>query len=63
MGETLIKPAAFAISEIMHGDKIAVEVKEISLSSDTIRRCISEIGQDIKCQLNDRVKKKKLLSN
>ena len=59
MGETLIKPAAFAISQIMHVDKTAVEVKEIPLSADTIRRCISEIGQDIKCQLNDRVKKKK----
>ena len=43
----------------MHGDKIADEVKEIPLSADTIRRRISEIGQDIKCQLNDRMKRKK----
>ena len=32
IGETLIKPAAVAISQIMHGDKIADEVKEIPLS-------------------------------
>ena len=61
IGETLIKPAAVAISQIMHGDKIADEVKEIPLSADTIRRRISEIGQDIKCQLNDIVKRKKFV--
>ena len=43
----------------MHGDKIADEVKEIPLSADSTRRRISKIGQDIKCQLNDRVKRKK----
>ena len=59
IGETLIKPAAVTISQIMHGDKIADEVKEIPLSADTIRRRISEMGQDIKCQLNDAVKRGK----
>ena len=59
IGETLIKPAAVTISQIMHGDKIADEVKQIPLSADTIRRRISEMGQDIKCQLNDRVKRGK----
>ena len=43
----------------MHTDKIADELKEISLNADTIRRRISKIGQDIMCQLNDRVKRKK----
>ena len=57
--ETLIKPAAVAISQIMHGDKIADELKEIPLYADTIRRRISKIDQDIMCQLNDRVKRKK----
>ena len=62
IGETLTKPAAVAISQIMHGDKIADEVKKVPLSADTadIRRRISKIGQDIKCQLNDRVKRKKI---
>ena len=58
IGETFIKLVAFAISQIMHEDKIADEVKEIPLSADTIRRRISKIGQDIMCQLNDRVKRK-----
>ena len=49
IGETFIKFAAVAISQIMHGDKIADEVKEIPLSADTIRRRISKIGRDIKC--------------
>ena len=57
IGETLIKPAAVSISQIMHGDKIADEAKQIPLSADTIRRRISEISQDIKCQLNDRLKR------
>ena len=57
--ETLIKPVAVAISQIMHGDKIADELKEIPLYADTIRRRISKIDQDIMCQLNDRVKRKK----
>ena len=57
IGETLIKPAAVTISQIMHGDKIADEVKQIPLSADTIRRRISEMGQDIKCKLNYRVKR------
>ena len=43
----------------MHGDKIADEVKQIPLSSDTICRRISEMSQNIKCQLNDRVKRRK----
>ena len=43
----------------MYGDKIADEVKQIPLSADTIRRRISEMSQDIKCQLNDRVKRGK----
>ena len=59
IGETLSKLAAVTISQIMHGDKIADEVKQIPLSADTIRRRISEMGQDIKRHLNDRVKRGK----
>ena len=59
IGETLIKPTAAAISQIMHVDMIADEVKEIPLSADTIRGHISKINHHIKCQLNDRVKRKK----
>ena len=43
----------------MHRDKIADEVKQIPLFADTIRRRISEMSQDINCQLNDRGKRGK----
>ena len=59
IGEILIKPAAIAISQIMDGDKITEEIKGIALSADTICRRISEMSQDIKCQLIDRVKREK----
>ena len=36
IGETLIKPAAIAISQIMNGDKVTEEIKGIPLSADTI---------------------------
>ena len=36
IGETLIKPAAIAISQIMNGDKATEEIKRIPLSADTI---------------------------
>ena len=44
IGETFIKPAAVAISQIMHGNKIPDELKEIPLSADTICPRISKIG-------------------
>jgi len=40
----------------MSGDNVNEETKGIPLSADNIRQRISEMGEDIKCQLNDRVK-------
>ena len=59
IGETFIKPAAVSISQIMHRDKIADEVKQILLSADTICLRTNELSQDIKCQLNDRERRGK----
>ncbi|XP_077967701.1 protein FAM200C-like [Styela clava] len=59
IGETQIKPAAIAISQIMNGDKVTKEMKESPMSADTIRRPISGMGQNIKCQLIDRVNRGK----
>ena len=56
IGETLIKLAAIATGQIMSGDNVNEETKGIPLSADNIRQRISEMGEDIKCQLNDRVK-------
>ncbi len=59
IGETLIKPAAIAISRAMHGDKLARELESVPLSNGTVAWRISNMAQDIKCQLVDRVKKGK----
>ena len=51
IGETLIKPAAVDIS--------ARDLESVPLSNGTIARRITDMAQDIKCQLVDRVKKGK----
>uniref|UniRef100_A0A8C1YEQ7 Uncharacterized protein n=1 Tax=Cyprinus carpio TaxID=7962 RepID=A0A8C1YEQ7_CYPCA len=57
IGETLIKPAAIVMSRVMHGDKLAAELEQVPLSDGTVSRRITDMAQDIKCQLIDRVKK------
>uniref|UniRef100_A0A8C6S835 HAT C-terminal dimerisation domain-containing protein n=1 Tax=Neogobius melanostomus TaxID=47308 RepID=A0A8C6S835_9GOBI len=57
IGETLIKPAAIAMSRAMHGHKLARELESVQLSDGTISRRITDMAQDIKSQLIDRVKK------
>lgn len=59
IGETLIKPAAIAMSRAMHGYKLARELESVPLSDGTISRRITDMAQDIKSQLIDRVKKGK----
>uniref|UniRef100_A0A1A8DU23 HAT C-terminal dimerisation domain-containing protein n=1 Tax=Nothobranchius kadleci TaxID=1051664 RepID=A0A1A8DU23_NOTKA len=46
IGEILIKPAAIAMSQIMHGDKQAQELKAVPRSDGTISRRITEMAQD-----------------
>jgi len=43
----------------LNGDNSIEEIKGIPLSADTIHRRITEMDQDIKFQLNDRVKRGK----
>ena len=59
IGEILIKPSAIVMSRIMHGDKFARELEAVPLSDNTIGRRITDMAQDVKCQLTDRVKKSK----
>nr|XP_040582287.1 SCAN domain-containing protein 3-like [Lepeophtheirus salmonis] len=56
IGKTLIKPAAIAMSRAMHGDKLARELESVPLSNGTIARRITDMAQDIMCQLVDRIK-------
>lgn len=57
--ETLIKPAGIAINRAMHGDKLAHELESVALSNEIIAWCITDLAQDMKCQLLERVKKGK----
>ena len=57
IGETLNKPVA--INRAMHGDKLARKLESVPLSNGTIARRITDMAQDITCQLVDRVKKGK----
>ena len=43
----------------MNGDNVTEEIKGIPRSAGTICRRISEMGQDVECQLIDRVKRGK----
>ena len=43
----------------MHGDKFAKKLDVVPLSDNTISRRISDMGEDVKCQVIDRVKKSK----
>ena len=59
IGKSLNKPAAVAINLAMHRDKSARELESVPLSNGTIARRITDMAQDIKFQLVDRVKKGK----
>ena len=62
IAETLNKPAAVAINLVMHGDKLARELESVQLSNGTIARRITDMAQDLECQLVDGVKKGKYAS-
>lgn len=49
--ETLINPAAVAMSQGMHGEKIVSELMTVPLSNDTIARSIHDMAKHIKSQL------------
>ena len=47
--ETLIRPAAVAISRNMHGAKFARNIEKIPLSDNTISRRVAEMANNVKC--------------
>jgi len=57
--ETVIKPAAITTCWGIYRDKLGHDLESVPLSKDTIARRITDLAQDIKCQLIDRVKKGK----
>ncbi len=56
IAESLLLPAATAMTGAMHGETIANALKTIPLSNDTMSRRIFDIVEDMKCQLLERVK-------
>ncbi len=57
IAESLIRPAAVAMTRAMHGEKISNTVLTIPLSNDTMGRHIQDMANDIKDQITDRVRK------
>lgn len=57
IAESLVRPAAVAMTKAMHGVKTSNTLLTIPLSNDTIGRRIQDMANDIKDQLIDRVKK------
>ena len=56
IAESLILPAAIAMTTAMHGEKIASVLKQIRLSNDTMSKRMNEITNDMKGQIIERVK-------
>ena len=48
IAESLIIPAAIAMTTAMHGEKIASALKQIPLSNDTMSKRINELANDMK---------------
>ena len=57
IAESLILPAAIAMTTAMHGGKIASALKQIPLSNDTVSKRIIDIAVDMKFQRIERLKK------
>jgi hypothetical protein len=55
IGESLIKPVAIKITEILRGKKYADELKFVPLSNDTVSKRIREIIDDMREQMLERV--------
>ena len=56
IGEDLVLPVAIRMTEIIHGQKYADELKTNPLSNDTVGRQILEISNDQCEQLIERIK-------
>ncbi|XP_068203764.1 zinc finger BED domain-containing protein 5-like [Palaemon carinicauda] len=51
IGETLVKPAAKIMTEIMLGEKASKEINKIPLSNDTVKKRITSMAENVKVQL------------
>uniref|UniRef100_A0A8C3T3X3 DUF4371 domain-containing protein n=1 Tax=Chelydra serpentina TaxID=8475 RepID=A0A8C3T3X3_CHESE len=57
IGETLVKPAAKVIVQVMIGDKASKAIDCVPLSNNTVHRRITDMAENVKQQLLSRVQK------
>ncbi|XP_068227640.1 zinc finger BED domain-containing protein 5-like [Palaemon carinicauda] len=57
IGETLVKPAAKIMTEIMLGEKASKEINKIPLSNDTVKKRITSMAENVKVQLVSQLQK------
>ena len=62
IGESLIKPCLLNACNTVFGEKSCKKVAKISLSNDTVKRRIDEMGQDLKKQIIEKLKKSPFFS-
>lgn len=62
IGQTLIKPSAKIMANIMLGDKASNELDKISLSNDTVQRRIVAMAENVQNQLIARLRQSQLFS-
>ncbi|KAG6932310.1 zinc finger BED-type containing 5 [Chelydra serpentina] len=57
IGETLVKPAAKVMVQVMIGDKASKAIDCVPLSNNTVHRRITDMAENVKRQLLSRVQK------
>ncbi|KAG6941050.1 zinc finger BED-type containing 5 [Chelydra serpentina] len=57
IGETLVKPAAKVMVQVMIGNKASKTIDRVPLSNNTVHRRITDMAKNIKQQLLSRVQK------
>ena len=63
IGETFVKPCAVNMVKLILGKTSAKNIQQVSLSNDTIKRCISLMATDVKQQVIAEIKSSPMFSN
>ncbi|KAG6937572.1 zinc finger BED-type containing 5, partial [Chelydra serpentina] len=59
IGETLVKPAAKVMVQVMIGDKASKAIDCVPLSNNTVHHRITDMAENVKQQLLSRVQKRR----
>ncbi|XP_068235792.1 zinc finger BED domain-containing protein 5-like [Palaemon carinicauda] len=63
IGETLVKPAAKIMTEIILGEKASKEINKIPLSNDTVKKRITSMAENVKVQLVSQLQQREAIFN